>query len=79
MKALPRIYGAMLDDHLANYRQMAFVSGPHQVGKTTAYTHDFGDRRHSVSSWTAVEGFPSGSPSSSRCVREFLALSTAAR
>ena len=36
MEALPRIYGAMLGDQLASYRQMAFVSGPRQVGKTTA-------------------------------------------
>ena len=30
-----RLYDAMLDEHLAAYRQMAFVSGPRQVGKTT--------------------------------------------
>lgn len=32
----PRIYDAILVEHLANNRQMAFVSGPRQVGKTTA-------------------------------------------
>lgn len=32
---LPRIYDAMLRDHLRRHRQMAFVSGPRQVGKTT--------------------------------------------
>ena len=31
----PRIYDSLLAEHLANHRQMAFVSGPRQVGKTT--------------------------------------------
>ena len=31
----PRIYDSLLAGHLANHRQMAFVSGPRQVGKTT--------------------------------------------
>ena len=31
----PRIYDTMLAEHLADHRQMAFVSGPRQVGKTT--------------------------------------------
>ncbi|MDX2054480.1 MAG: AAA family ATPase [Polyangiaceae bacterium] len=31
----PRLYDAMLRHHLAEHRQMAFVSGPRQVGKTT--------------------------------------------
>ena len=35
MPAEPRVYDALLDDHFANKRQMAFVSGPRQVGKTT--------------------------------------------
>jgi predicted AAA+ superfamily ATPase len=35
MKTIKRIYDAMLNEHLANHRQMAFVSGPRQVGKTT--------------------------------------------
>lgn len=30
-----RIYDAILEDHLARRRQMAFVTGPRQVGKTT--------------------------------------------
>lgn len=30
-----RLYDAMLRDHFALHRQMAFVSGPRQVGKTT--------------------------------------------
>ena len=30
-----RFYDALLHDHLAQNRQMAFVSGPRQVGKTT--------------------------------------------
>jgi len=35
MEARKRIYDALLTEHLANHRQMAFVSGPRQVGKTT--------------------------------------------
>ncbi len=35
MQPLPRIYDTILADHLAQHRQMAFVSGPRQVGKTT--------------------------------------------
>jgi len=32
---IPRIYDAILADHLRQLRQMAFVTGPRQVGKTT--------------------------------------------
>jgi len=32
---LPRLYTHILQDHLARYSEMAFVSGPRQVGKTT--------------------------------------------
>jgi len=35
MKILPRIYDTFLREHLATYRQMAFITGPRQVGKTT--------------------------------------------
>jgi len=35
MKTKRRIYDALLREHMANNRQMAFVSGPRQVGKTT--------------------------------------------
>ncbi len=35
MRSAARIYQAMLAEHLAGSRQMAFVSGPRQVGKTT--------------------------------------------
>ena len=35
MLAKDRVYDALLVDHFANNRQMAFVSGPRQVGKTT--------------------------------------------
>ena len=35
MEPKRRLYDAMLDEHLAVHRQMAFVSGPRQVGKTT--------------------------------------------
>ena len=33
-----RIYSAIIADHLAKYRQMIFLSGPRQVGKTTLAT-----------------------------------------
>ncbi len=33
---MKRIYEILLEEHLANHRQMAFLSGPRQVGKTTA-------------------------------------------
>jgi predicted AAA+ superfamily ATPase len=33
--ARTRLYDSMLKGHFAHYRQMAFVSGPRQVGKTT--------------------------------------------
>lgn len=36
MSTRPRFYDALLRDHLARHRQMALVSGPRQVGKTTA-------------------------------------------
>ena len=32
---LPRLYDALIAKHLADYRQMAFISGPRQVGKMT--------------------------------------------
>ena len=35
MVAEKRLYDSLLEDHLANHRQMAFVTGPRQVGKTT--------------------------------------------
>ena len=33
--AIPRLYATILSEHLSANRQMAFVSGPRQVGKTT--------------------------------------------
>lgn len=35
MKTYPRMYAELLKEHLSENRQMAFVSGPRQVGKTT--------------------------------------------
>jgi predicted AAA+ superfamily ATPase len=35
MKPKTRIYDTLLAEHLAKQRQMAFISGPRQVGKTT--------------------------------------------
>ena len=35
METASRIYDALLAEHLTANRQMAFVSGPRQVGKTT--------------------------------------------
>ena len=34
-KHQPRLYAAILEHHLRHYRQMAFLTGPRQVGKTT--------------------------------------------
>ncbi len=60
---LPRLYEAVLARHLRRHRQMAFVSGPRQVGKTTtcragssAYLSwdDDSDRRLILSGPTAV-------------------------
>src|ERR1039458_9645242 len=36
MKERRRLYTEVLTDHLQRHRQMALVSGPRQVGKTTA-------------------------------------------
>lgn len=33
--SLPRLYDAIVSHHLRSYRQMLFLSGPRQVGKTT--------------------------------------------
>jgi predicted AAA+ superfamily ATPase len=38
----PRLYESVLAHHLNSYRQMAFVAGPRQVGKTTV-CRDLGD------------------------------------
>ena len=35
MKYRQRIYGDLIERHLGEYRQMAFVAGARQVGKTT--------------------------------------------
>lgn len=35
MKNARRLYGAVIREHLSHYRQMVFLSGPRQVGKTT--------------------------------------------
>ena len=35
MKLLPRVYTSVLSENLSSNRQMAFVAGPRQVGKTT--------------------------------------------
>jgi len=34
-RRLPRLYDGVLADHLRRHRQMAFLAGPRQVGKTT--------------------------------------------
>jgi hypothetical protein len=35
MKTKFRLYDTLLAEHLGTQRQMAFISGPRQVGKTT--------------------------------------------
>ncbi len=37
MEQRKRLYTSILREHIRGYRQMAFVSGPRQVGKTTTY------------------------------------------
>jgi hypothetical protein len=63
MTPKPRIYNAVLGDHIARRRQMALVSGPRQVGKTftcrglaTAYLNwdNVDDRRVILSGPAAV-------------------------
>ena len=51
METESRVYDALLSEHLAANRQMAFVSGPRQVGKTTTC------RRHADSyrNWDNVD------------------------
>jgi hypothetical protein len=62
---VPRLYEALLRCHLAEHRQMAFVSGPRQVGKTTtcralaspgAYLSwdDPADRRRILVGWNGI-------------------------
>ncbi len=48
-KTIPRLYEAVLKEHLRRHRQMAFVSGPRQVGKTTSCRGI--DRRAGYFSW----------------------------
>ncbi len=36
MKLIPRLYDSILTDHLSHNRQMAFLAGARQVGKTTS-------------------------------------------
>ena len=38
MNPYKRVYSAIIGDHLSKYRQMVFLSGPRQVGKTTLAT-----------------------------------------
>lgn len=43
---MERVYDALLRKHLAENRQMAFVSGPRQVGKTTSTRVGTGDHAY---------------------------------
>ncbi|MCY4058587.1 MAG: hypothetical protein OXG44_11355 [Gammaproteobacteria bacterium] len=54
--ATPRVYDNLLAWHLANDRQMAFISGPRQAGKTTACIRFGGGSRH-ADLLKAVEGW----------------------
>jgi len=51
VKAEKRLYDALLDEHLAKHRQMAFVTGPRQVGKTTTCR----DHADSYANWDNVD------------------------
>ena len=63
-----RIYDALLAEHFSLHRQMAFVSGPRQVGKTTTcrahadfYVNwDNEDDREQLLSGSAALSTPSG-------------------
>ena len=52
MSFIPRIYDTLLREHLQDHRQMIFLSGPRQVGKTTTarqtadYYLDWDNRSH---------------------------------
>ncbi|MBI2899862.1 MAG: ATP-binding protein [Planctomycetes bacterium] len=53
---MDRIYDAVLREHLANHRQMLFLSGPRQVGKTTiAQTAPRPRGRHRYFNWDVPE------------------------
>ena len=51
MKTEKRIYDALLGEHLTKHRQMAFVTGPRQVGKTTTCR----DHADSYANWDNVD------------------------
>lgn len=36
---MKRYYEKFLSEHFSKYRQMLFIMGPHQVGKTTISKH----------------------------------------
>ncbi|MEM7204504.1 MAG: AAA family ATPase [Planctomycetota bacterium] len=46
MVRIPRLYQQILTDHLSRHRQMAFVAGPRQVGKTTTCRSSSRDARY---------------------------------
>jgi uncharacterized protein len=48
-KMIPRIYDTLLNDHFIQNRQMAFLAGPRQVGKTT--TSQAGDNEQRYLNW----------------------------
>ncbi len=51
MNVRKRLYDAILAEHLATNRQMAFVTGPRQVGKTTTCRN----HAHSYANWDNVD------------------------
>jgi hypothetical protein len=66
MTARRRIYDGVLEEHFARHRQMALVSGPRQVGKTTTCRPENGDLSDSYAPFvgtlppTVERGFRSG-------------------
>lgn len=49
---MKRVYEILLEEHLAHYRQMVFLSGPRQVGKTTtSLTASSENPRHYYFNW----------------------------
>lgn len=51
MQPATRLYDSILAEHLATHRQMALVSGPRQVGKTTTCRN----RSHSYLNWDSTD------------------------
>ncbi len=52
---MKRLYESLLDEHWHNYRQMAFLAGPRQVGKTTSAQTVVAATDHFYFNWDVQE------------------------